>query len=579
MNVSCGMEHAFVEDVKGSCETAIEKGFSFVVYPAEHDGQVLLDLDVSSNMWADHVVLKLKDYNVDAHPECEKLITDQLSWALHVNVAAIIVPLVSINCANLASVTSPFMHSRSNIAFWIQLKSSSTEEDSSENPWHVWNRFRKFSPPCTRLGIALELCADVCSEDQQDRWLGEPVKSVIISTDIFLTNKKGFPVLSRAHQKFIKKLLKLQVQFLLTSTNDETDLSSYLRYLNHLVTASSVKTLYEKMTTGYNDYIEIPLQPLMDHLESQTYETFEADPVKYEMYEKAIFAALKDRQGKKLTLMVVGAGRGPLVKRALSAIDNANADVTVYALEKNPGAVKVLNHLKEKEWGNRVTVYAGDMRTWNSPEKADIIVSELLGSWGDNELSPECLDGTERFMKDDAISIPCKYTSYVAPVCAHKVHTELKAHTNSHKNLQTPYVVLLKNFYQIGNIKPLFIFNHAPNVPVDAEGEKDNTRQQTLTFTAAMDSTLNGFIGYFDSDLYKDIAISIHPETHSRDMFSWFPMYIPLEECVSLKKGDTIEACFWRKTANQKVWYEWCIISPQASIIHNLGGKHSFVGL
>jgi len=26
-------------------------------------------------------------------------------------------------------------------------------------------------------------------------------------------------------------------------------------------------------------------------------------------------------------------------------------------------------------------------------------VSELLGSFGDNELSPECLDGAQRFLK------------------------------------------------------------------------------------------------------------------------------------------------------------------------------------
>jgi protein arginine N-methyltransferase 5 len=39
------------------------------------------------------------------------------------------------------------------------------------------------------------------------------------------------------------------------------------------------------------------------------------------------------------------------------------------------------------------------MRDWNSPEKADILVSELLGSFGDNELSPECLDGAQKFLK------------------------------------------------------------------------------------------------------------------------------------------------------------------------------------
>ena len=39
------------------------------------------------------------------------------------------------------------------------------------------------------------------------------------------------------------------------------------------------------------------------------------------------------------------------------------------------------------------------MRAIEVPEKADILVSELLGSFGDNELSPECLDGAMRFLK------------------------------------------------------------------------------------------------------------------------------------------------------------------------------------
>jgi protein arginine N-methyltransferase 5 len=39
------------------------------------------------------------------------------------------------------------------------------------------------------------------------------------------------------------------------------------------------------------------------------------------------------------------------------------------------------------------------MRDWDAPEKADILVSELLGSFGDNELSPECLDGAHKFLK------------------------------------------------------------------------------------------------------------------------------------------------------------------------------------
>jgi type II protein arginine methyltransferase len=51
------------------------------------------------------------------------------------------------------------------------------------------------------------------------------------------------------------------------------------------------------------------------------------------------------------------------------------------------------------EWGDSVQLLFGDMRDLDVPEKADILVSELLGSFGDNELSPECLDGAMRFLQ------------------------------------------------------------------------------------------------------------------------------------------------------------------------------------
>ena len=37
--------------------------------------------------------------------------------------------------------------------------------------------------------------------------------------------------------------------------------------------------------------------------------------------------------------MVVGAGRGPLVRAALNAAELANQAVRIYAVEKNPNAV------------------------------------------------------------------------------------------------------------------------------------------------------------------------------------------------------------------------------------------------
>ena len=58
-----------------------------------------------------------------------------------------------------------------------------------------------------------------------------------------------------------------------------------------------------------------------------------------------------------------------------------------------------LQCLADEEWGDQVTIVSYDMRHWDAPEKADILVSELLGSFGDNELSTECLDSAQKFLK------------------------------------------------------------------------------------------------------------------------------------------------------------------------------------
>ena len=101
-------------------------------------------------------------------------------------------------------------------------------------------------------------------------------------------------------------------------------------------------------------------------------------------------------------VVVAGAGRGPLVNMTFEAASLEGAKVRIYALEKNCSAETRLNDLNKTKWGEKVTIVIADMRYWNPPEQADIIVSELLGSFGDNELSPECLDGAQRFLKGES---------------------------------------------------------------------------------------------------------------------------------------------------------------------------------
>jgi|AntRauTorckE5430_2_1112549.scaffolds.fasta_scaffold08168_2 protein arginine N-methyltransferase 5 len=201
---------------------------------------------------------------------------------------------------------------------------------------------------------------------------------------------------------------------------------------------------------------------------------FEKDPVKYARYQDAVEIALEDKMQLghlrnetvnaksnsiiiHVTIFVVGAGRGPLVDASLKAVENVNKKnrailgtnssfaikPRIVAVEKNPSAILYLNSLKahDPQWRN-VEIVECDMRhaskdpllatiiSGHDSDKVDIVVSELLGSFGDNELSPECLDGFQQsgLMKETGASIPQSYTSYLAPVTSMRLHAEAHAH-------------------------------------------------------------------------------------------------------------------------------------------------------
>ncbi|TFJ82032.1 hypothetical protein NSK_006700 [Nannochloropsis salina CCMP1776] len=445
-----------------------------------------------------------------------------------------------------------------------------------ENPWETWNRLRTLCEFKSSLGVALELTGDLPDPHVLQRWHGEPVKALVFPTAIFLTNKKGYPVLSKAHQAFVLDMYRFKIQVLLRGRNRHPGgYPVYLQYLEHLRLKLFPLPEQDRFESPYYDFLQAPLQPLMDNLESQTYETFEKDPVKYAQYEEAVAAALAVTAPTTVTvIMVVGAGRGPLVRASLAAARRAHRDVRVYAVEKNPNAVVTLRNLVAMEGWTNVTVVATDMRTWVAPEKADILVSELLGSFGDNELSPECLDGAQAFLKDGSgISIPCQYTSYLAPISSSKLWNEVHSYKDL-KHMETAYVVKLHNFCQLAPAQPCFTFAH-PN----RAARIDNTRYTCLRFPAPMAATIHGFAGYFEAQLYKDIYISIVPQTFSTGMFSWFPLYFPLRTPAYAPEASTVEIHLWRNANERRVWYEWALTSPVTTPIHNPNGRSYWIGL
>lgn len=492
---------------------------------------------------------------------------------------------------------------------------------------------------------ALKMPRMMPEKQLQDRWFAEPVLYVTLDAHCFQRNKSGFPSLSKHHQNMIFALMHLKappclmlcdigpevshIKHMSSQSATAPDLHShedfpnlndavyatdgmkqnrpkgpdaYVDYLRWLESQQEPSSILESPSLiGFQDWLQSPLQPLSDNLESATYEVFEGDPVKYDQYELAMVRALSE--WKKLGLptsgdgavvvAVAGSGRGPLVTRALKAAEQTGVVVDVWALEKNPNAYVYLLQQNKTAWAGRVKVIKTDMRAWKGPDisglmgvydKVDILVSELLGSFGDNELSPECLDGIQHVLaKPYGISIPSSYTAHLSPISTPKIHAELVARAPSEPTaFETPWVVRLFALDFVSERVPLhprfqqaWEFSHPipdstlANVEAmrsggvmggvggsmaGAAGANDhNSRHCHLTFVCRTPGVTHGLAGYFESTLYEPrseddggekVEISTHPEridAKSKDMISWFPIFFSLKVRGNMKRRLCID--------------------------------------
>ncbi|GMG05886.1 unnamed protein product [Aspergillus oryzae] len=451
------------------------------------------------------------------------------------------------------------------------------------------------------------------------------------------------------------------------SNKKHFDPTPHLSYIRNLQQRQPARTAIERFGVGYQDYLQAPLQPLTVNLESITYEVFEKDPIKYEWYERAIAKALKDWAEQKkptsnpdgrVVVAVVGAGRGPLVTRALKASAETGVDIDMWAVEKNPNAFVLLQRHNATIWGGKVTLVQSDMRSWKgprvekkpsssqpsapvgqslgiedsmlydaeadpnnktkAPEAAapnpvpelmpttiDIVVSELLGSFGDNELSPECLDGITHLINPvHGISIPESYTAHFTPISAPKLHADVMHQTISNPAApETPYVVMLHAVDFLSTNQPAMLgnttgggsyhgnvrssistlpgsetpapfvqtawsFSH-PNRHIPPQSPSTSTisnahnvRRTRLAFPTQNRGVCHGLAGYFETVLYRDVELSTNPVTmdsKSANMISWFPIYFPLKTPLNVPDNGEVVVTMYRQTDDRKVWYEWMV--------------------
>lgn len=343
--------------------------------------------------------------------------------------------------------------------------------------------------------------------------------------------------------------------------------------------------------------LQLPMQPLSENLSDDLYASFESCPIKYNSYKEAAREAIKDLSKKRegdIIIYVLGAGRGGIVNKLVELINELETSnqikesrVMIYALDKNPVSLASLRRLSKEKWNLKrdvVEVLEGDMRKYEPSRKCHIIVSELLGSFGDNELSPECLIGLENKYAEDpdnVIMIPQRYTSFVIPGRLPFPTTDLlEEYTNK------CFVCKLKGETRIGKPQKCFTFQHPKTII-------EELYSTTEFHVNEARETLNCIIGYFECNLYGSIGFSTNPDPqdgfipYSKSMNTWYPFIFILDEEIQCRKGDIIEIEIWRKFNNERVWYEWKVTVwlPDKNYIridtkiHNKNGVNDWMDL
>lgn len=658
-------------DAASGLRHAQKDGFDFVTTAVTTlpDAQTRLDiLELRARWWKTSVVGLMDGV-------CDK---GSFDFCHHMQLPAIIFPDLTTktdDLHNYAAAVTAAAASSTATQYWISVPLS------TEGLQH-WQLFHRLTGFHSRVSISLGITpfpADIHAQNVSGLiahelrllhlFLGEPISAATLATDLFLTNKKGYPTLAKARQLILTHLLTRlgrTVKLLLvgpgrhsiasnTAALGATGCMPYLQYLRFLrqqaQVAAACDTPEARLETDYLDTLQRPLQPLADHLEYEIYENFEKDPVKYVAYERALYMALEDllyyQKQDSATVFVVGAGRGPLVTAVFNAYETLigsqsllnSTNLRVVIVEKNPSAFTILQARAQgdSQWQrymDDITFVLSDLRTLNrqscGDQSADIAVSELLGSFGDNELSPECLDSffNTSACRPDTISIPTRYTSYLSLVSSAKLHAQARQHAlypNEYetgilgivKAMETPYVVRAHASSQMCPELECWSFEHPSPSPthnreivlsVEEAGanelgcgfgsgyglvDKQFEAMTMSTTITPMAWTCTGLLGTFSAELYTGrngqgtCRISIAPSSFSVGMFSWFPLYFPIMDPILVPSDASIRIYLWRRQNLElsKVWYEWSIAVHRkgevvsATPVHNPGGRSYYVSM
>lgn len=273
-----------------------------------------------------------------------------------------------------------------------------------------------------------------------------------------------------------------------------------------------------------------------------------ADKVRMEGFQQALKSTVRPGD----VVADIGTGTGIMALLALQA-----GAARVYAIDHNPAALWLAHRIaRANNADHNIIFLEADASTVELQERVDVIVCEMIGTFGTDEGIFEVIQGfANRNLKPDGRIIPSRLQTYLAAVeyCEEFrgvwqedfMGLDLRAGVD-YPSRSHPLLHFLR--YQPVEVSPPAIVEDLSFGP----GNDKRPGWLTTRMTINRNGTLQGFVGYFIAKLIDGITLMNYPCYSGCNWNTWnWPVSPPL----AVRPGQFIEVTLL--TSREKDSLDW----------------------
>ena len=244
----------------------------------------------------------------------------------------------------------------------------------------------------------------------------------------------------------------------------------------------------------------------------------------------------------------LGTGTGVLARWAIEA-----GAARAYGIERDPRLLdQAVVAAGAAGMGDRFVPLAGLSFTVELPERADVLVSEVLGNLVDNEGSTAILaDARRRFLRRGGRQVPGRVERYLVPVEAPRAHAQVGSRTTGGGEgggRPSPF----DGYYDV--VLPRAGYLASPRCDrAFLPGDEGTDYRTELVFAVQRPGELTGFKGWFVADLSPTVALDISGDridggaATRTTSDSWRHAYLPIERPIAVESHDRVALRFERR--------------------------------